>query len=250
MTCSLKGKIAVVTGGSTGIGFGIAQQLAANGAVVFITGRRKAELDQAAAEIGSNVIAVQADIAKPNELDRLYNQIRTERGRLDILVANAGIQIKQGLGSITEDAIDLQLSINFKGTIHTVQQALPLLTDGASIILVSSVTAGKGLPERTVYSATKAAIRSFARTWVTELKDRRIRVNVISPGPIETPAQAAGLTDENAVQMFKDRVIGAIPLGRVGQPDEVGAVVAFLASDASSFMNGADIHADGGFAQI
>lgn len=250
MSLSLAGKVAVVTGGSSGIGFGVAKQLAANGAVVFITGRRKAELEKAAAEIGSHVVAIQADIAKPADLDRLYNQIRDEWGRLDILVANAGVQVKQGLGAITEDALDLQLSINFKGTIYTVQQALPLLADGASVILVSSVTAGKGLSGRTVYAATKAAIRSFARTWVTELKERRIRVNVVSPGPIETPAQAAGLSDEKAIQMFKENVISAVPLGRVGQPDEMGAVVVFLASDISSYVNGADIQADGGFAQV
>ncbi|ARP82334.1 oxidoreductase [Bordetella genomosp. 8] len=250
MGTSSKGKVAVVTGGATGIGFGIARQLAEDGATVFISGRRKAELDKAAAEIGSNAVAVQADVAKPADLDRLYETVRAHSGRLDILVANAGVQVKQGLGSITDDALDFQLAVNFKGTIHTVQQALPLLTDGASVILVSSATASKGLPERTVYAATKAAIRSFARTWVTELRDRRIRVNVVSPGPVETPALAAALTDAKAMQVYKERIVGAVPSGRMGQPEEMGAVVAFLASDAASYINGADIQADGGFAQV
>jgi NAD(P)-dependent dehydrogenase (short-subunit alcohol dehydrogenase family) len=250
MGTSLQGKVAVVTGGSEGIGFAAARRLAAEGAAVFITGRRQAELDKAVAEIGGSIVAVQADVSKPADLDRLYAAVRASKGRLDILFANAGVQVKEPLGSISEEALDYQLAVNFKGTIFTVQQALPLLTEGASIILASSTTAAKGLSPRTVYSATKAAIRSFARSWVTELKARRIRVNVLSPGPIETPAQKASLADEKVAQAFKTNVIGAVPLGRVGQPEEMGAIVAFLASDASSYVNGADIQADGGWAQV
>ena len=250
MSTSLQGKVAVVTGGSEGIGLAAAKRLAADGVAVFITGRRQAVLDQAVAEIGGDVVAVQADVSKPADLDRLYEAVRASKGKLDILIANAGVQAKETLGSITEEALDYQLAVNFKGTIFTVQQALPLLTQGASIILMSSTTAVKGLSARTVYSATKAAIRSFARSWATELKGRGIRVNVLSPGPIETPAVKASLTDEKAAQAYKTNVIGAVPLGRVGQPEEMGEIVAFLASDASSYINGADIQADGGFAQV
>jgi NAD(P)-dependent dehydrogenase (short-subunit alcohol dehydrogenase family) len=250
MALALQGKVAVVTGGSEGIGLAAAKRLAADGASVFITGRRQALLDQAVAAIGGDAVSVQADSAKPADLDRLYEIVRASKGKLDILVANAGVQVKEMLGSITEDAMDTQLAVNFKGTVFTVQKALPLLTDGASIILLSSTTAIKGLPARTVYSATKAAIRSFARSWVTELKGRGIRVNVLSPGPVETPAVTATLTDAAVALAYRTNVVGAVPLGRVGQPEEMGEIVGFLASDASSFINGADIQADGGFAQV
>ena len=250
MGASLRGKVAVVTGGSEGIGLAAAKRLATGGATVFVTGRRQAVLDKAVTQIGGDVVAVQADVSKPADLDRLYEAVRASKGRLDILVANAGVQTKEILGSITDEALDYQLAVNFKGTIFTVQQALPLLNEGASIILLSSTTGVKGLSSRTVYSATKAAIRSFGRTWATELKGRGIRVNVLSPGPIETPAQKASLADEKVAQAFKVNVIGAVPLGRVGQPEEMAEIVAFLASDASSYVNGADIQADGGWAQV
>ena len=250
MGTSLQGKVAVVTGGSEGIGFAAAKRLAADGATVFITGRRQDVLDKAVAGIGGEVVAVQADVSNTVDLDRLYQVVRSSKGKLDILVANAGVQVKEALGSITEEALEYQLGINFKGTIFTVQQALPLLTEGASIILLSSATAIKGLSTRTVYAATKAAIRSFGRTWATELKGRKIRVNVLSPGPIATPAQRASLSDEKVAAAFKANVISAVPLGRSGEADEMAEVVAFLASDASSYLNGADIQADGGFAQI
>lgn len=179
--------MAVITGDGEGIGLAAAKRLAAEGATVFIVGRRQAVLDAAVAEISGDVVAMQADVSKPADLDRVYEAIRSSKGELDILFANAGLQTTEALGSITQEALDYQLAINFKGVIFTVQQALPLLSEGASIILSSSTTDVKGLPARTVYAATKAAVRSFARTWVTELKACRIRVNVLSPGPILTP---------------------------------------------------------------
>jgi NAD(P)-dependent dehydrogenase (short-subunit alcohol dehydrogenase family) len=250
MRDSLQGKIAVVTGGSEGIGLASAKLLAARGATVFIVGRRQSALDAAIAGIERNLIAVQADVSKTKDLNRAFEAVRTSKGKIDILLINAGIQTKEMLGAITEEALDQQLSINFKGVIFTMQQALPLLVDGASVILMSSTTAAKGLPARTVYSATKAAVRSFARTWANELKDRHIRVNALSPGPIMTPAIQASLVDEAAKQSYKANVVSAVPLGRIGEPEEMGEIVVFLASDASSFINGADIQADGGFAQV
>jgi NAD(P)-dependent dehydrogenase (short-subunit alcohol dehydrogenase family) len=250
MGVSLQGKVAVITGGGEGIGLAAAKLLAAGGATVFIVGRRQAVLDAAVIEIGGDVVAIQADVSNPADLDRVYEAVRSSKGKLDILFANAGVQTREALGSITEEALDYQLAINFKGVIFTVQQALPLLSDGASIILSSSTTAVKGLPARTVYSATKAAVRSFARTWVTELKARRIRVNVLSPGPIMTPLVKATLVDEQAEQAYKALVTSSVPMGRVGEAEEMGEIVAFLASDASSYINGADIQADGGFAQV
>jgi NAD(P)-dependent dehydrogenase (short-subunit alcohol dehydrogenase family) len=247
---SLQGKVALVTGGSSGIGLAAAKRLAAEGATVFIAGRRQAELDSAVADIGGDVIAIQTDVSKNSDLDRLYEAVRAAKGKLDIVFANAGVQVKQRLDAITEDALELQLAINFKGTVFTVQKALPLLNEGASIILTSSVTAIKGLADRTVYSATKAAIRSFARTWVTELKGRHIRVNVLSPGPVATPGVKAGLTDEKAVAAYQAAVVGTIPMGRIGTSEEMAEIVLFLASDASAYINGADIQADGGLAQI
>jgi NAD(P)-dependent dehydrogenase (short-subunit alcohol dehydrogenase family) len=250
MSIDLHGKVAVVTGGGEGIGLASARLLAGAGATVFILGRRKGILDAAVAEIGASVTAIAADVSKPADLNRAYEVVRAARGKIDILVANAGVQTREALGSITEEGVDDQLAINFKGVIWTVQQALPLLSDGASIILTSSTTATKGLPTRTVYSGTKAAIRSFARTWANELKARRIRVNVVSPGPTMTPAIEAAIADPKAREAYMANVVGAVPLGRVGEAHEVGQIVLFLASNASSFMTGADIQADGGFAQV
>lgn len=250
MGASLQGKIAVITGGGEGIGLASAKRMVEEGASVFIVGRRQSILDAAVAEIGGDVVALRADVSRQAELDRVYEAVRVAKGRVDIVVANAGVQTREALGSIGEAGIDSQLAINFKGVIYTVQQALPLLSDGASIILLSSATAQKGLPARTVYSATKAAIRSFARTWATELKARRIRVNTISPGPIMTPLVKATFVDEAAKDAYMKNIVGAVPLGRAGEADEMGAIVAFLASDAASYINGADIQADGGFAQV
>jgi NAD(P)-dependent dehydrogenase (short-subunit alcohol dehydrogenase family) len=250
MGTSLQGKVAVITGGGEGIGLACAKCMAAEGASVFIIGRRKEVLDAAVAEIGGEAVALQADVSRQADLDRVYDVVRIAKGKVDILVANAGVQTRESLGSITEEAIDYQIGINFKGVIFTVQQALPLLTDGASIILTSSATAIKGLPLRTVYSATKAAIRSFARTWASELKSRRIRVNAISPGPILTPLVTATFVDEKVKEAYMANIVGAVPLGRPGEAEEMGKIIAFLASEAASYINGADIQADGGFAQI
>jgi NAD(P)-dependent dehydrogenase (short-subunit alcohol dehydrogenase family) len=250
MSGSLQGKVAVITGGGEGIGLASAKRLAMEGASVFIVGRRQAILDAAVAEIGGDVVAVQADVSKAADLDRVYEAVRASKGKIDILVANAGVQMREPLGSITEQAIDYQLAINFKGVIFTVQQALPLLTEGASIILTSSATGVKGIPQRTVYSATKAAIRSFARTWANELKARHIRINVFSPGPILTPLLERTFTDPKVKEAYMTNVVGAVPLGRAGAAEEMGEVVAFLASDAASYINGADIQADGGFVQV
>ena len=250
MRDSLQGKVAVITGGSEGIGLAAAKRLAAEGVSVFIVGRRQAILDAAVAEVGGDVVAVQADVSKSADLDRVYETVRASKAKIDILVANAGVQTREPLGSITEEAIDYQLAINFKGVIFTVQQALPLLTDGASIILTSSTTAAKGIPQRTVYSATKAAVRSFARTWANELKARHIRVNVFSPGPILSSWLEQTFTDPKVKEAYMTNIVSAVPLGRTGATEEMGEVVAFLASDAASYITGADIQADGGLAQV
>ncbi|MEA1672858.1 SDR family NAD(P)-dependent oxidoreductase [Nitrospirillum sp. BR 11163] len=250
MTDLLKDKIAVVTGGSSGIGLATAKRLAAEGATVFITGRRQAELDKAVAGIDGAATAVQADVSRLSDLDRLFETVRSKEGRLDILFANAGILEKAPLGAITEEAVDRLLTVNVKGTIFTVQKALPLLSDGASVILTSSVVAQKGLPAGSVYAATKAAIRSLARTWVADLKPRAIRVNVVSPGPIETSGLKGGAPAGVSGDSYLAALANYVPLGRVGKAEEIAQVVAFLASDAASFITGADIQADGGFAQI
>jgi NAD(P)-dependent dehydrogenase (short-subunit alcohol dehydrogenase family) len=244
----LDGKIAVVTGGSAGIGKAAARRLVEDGAYVFITGRRKSELDSAVREIGRNVIAIQSDVSKLGDLDRLVGVVREAKGRIDILFANAGIAEAGALGTITEDQFDRMFDINVKGTLFTVQKALPLLSDGASVILSSSIVGSRGFPGRSVYSATKAALRSFARTWTMDLKARRIRVNVVSPGPIDTPGlQGLNATDSQGLSdAYRDRV----PLGRVGRPDDIASAVSFLASDDASFVAGSELFVDGGIAQV
>ncbi len=244
----LDGKIAVVTGGSTGIGLATAKRLVADGAHVFVTGRRRAELESAVAEIGRNVTALQGDVSKLEDLDRVFTAVKEARGRIDILFVNAGVAESIPLGSVTEEAFDRHFGINVKGALFTAQKALPLMPDGASIILTSSVVGSKGFANRSVYSATKAALRSFARTWTTDLKKRRIRVNVVSPGAIDTPG-LRGLSSadsEGLDGMYRDRV----PLGRVGRPDDVASAVSFLASDDSSYVAGSELFVDGGLAQV
>ncbi len=246
MSSSLQNKIAVITGGSNGIGLATARRFVAEGAFVFITGRRQAELDHAVAEIGGNVVAIRTDQWSLPDLDRVYETIRAQRGRLDIVVANAGILEHATIDQVTEAHFDRLFSINVKGLVFTVQKALPLMADGSAIILMSSTVANKGLGRSGVYAATKAAIRSFARNWIVDLKDRRIRVNVISPGPIDTPGLSGSAPDAGRMAAMAAQV----PLGRIGVLDEIAATAVFLASDAASFINGADIQVDGGWAQI
>jgi NAD(P)-dependent dehydrogenase (short-subunit alcohol dehydrogenase family) len=244
----LDGKVAVVTGGSSGIGFGATKRLVADGAYVFITGRRKSELDAAVAKIGRNVTGVQGDVSKLADLDRLFATVKELKGRIDILFANAGIAEAAPLGAITEEQFDRHFGANVKGALFTVQKALPFLRDGASVILTSSIVGSKGNANLSVYSATKAALRSFARTWTTDLKDRKIRVNVISPGAIDTEG-LRGLrhTDaEGLNRLFVDK----IPLGRLGKPEDIASAVSFLASDDSSYITGIELFVDGGIAQV
>ena len=246
----LDGRVALVTGGTSGIGLAAAKALAAEGAHMYITGRREGELVAAVEQIGGNASGVRGDVSNVDDLESLYAQIRDEKGRLDILFANAGIAKYAALGKITEELYDSIFNVNVKGVLFTVQKALPLMPEGASIILNASVVGSKGLSSNSVYSATKAAIRSFARTWTTDLKDRRIRVNAISPGTIDTPGLNDLLASGEAGEQRRKMVTSAIPLGRFGRPDEVAKAVVFLASDDSSYITGAELFVDGGFAQV
>ncbi len=250
MSKKLEGKIALVTGGSTGIGLATAKQFVAEGAYVYITGRRQPELDAAVKTIGSNVTAIRADASILADLDRLYAQIKQEKGRLDVLFANAGGGEFAAIGSITEEHFDKTFNTNVKGLLFTVQKALPLIPNGGAIVLNASIVSIKGMPGFGVYSATKAAVRSFARTWTNELKDRQIRVNVVSPGPIDTPG-VAGLvqTEEERKGLFA-QLTSIVPLGRIGRPEEIAKTVVFLASDDASFIAGVELFVDGGAVQV
>jgi NAD(P)-dependent dehydrogenase (short-subunit alcohol dehydrogenase family) len=246
----LNGKIAVITGGNSGMGLATAKRFVAEGAYVFITGRRQAELDRAVKEIGRNVTGVQGDVAKLSDLDRLYATVKQQKGRIDVLFANAGIGDTAPLGTITEEHYDKIFAVNVKGVLFTVQKALPLLSDGASVILNASVAASSGVAGFSVYSASKAAVRSFARCWTSDLKQRKIRVNVISPGPIETPIfNTMGLTEEQIAE-FKKSFVSTVPLGRIGESDEIAGAALFLASDDSSYVTGIELFVDGGLAQV
>ena len=250
MSGKLTGKIALVTGGTSGIGLATAACFAAEGAHVFVTGRREAELAAAVKHLGANVTGIQGDVASLTDLDRVFAAITQQRGRLDVVFANAGGGSLAPLGSITEEHFDRTFDTNVRGLLFTVQKALPLMPAGSSIVLNASTASVKGTPAFSVYSATKAAVRSFARSWAVDLKDRKIRVNAISPGVVPTPAyHGLGLTEEQ-VQEFIDVQVATIPLGRVGTPDEIAKAVLFLASDDSSFVNGIELFADGGMAQI
>jgi NAD(P)-dependent dehydrogenase (short-subunit alcohol dehydrogenase family) len=235
--------VAVITGGTTGIGFAAAKLFVEEGAYVFITGRRQRELDAAVKAIGSNVTGVQGDVAKLADLDRLYAAVKA-KGKLNIVFANAGIAEFAPLDKVTEDHFDRLFDINVKGALFTVQKALPLLKEGGSIILNGSVAGVKGTPAFGVYGATKAALRSFARTWTSDLKDRRIRANVLGPGPTDTPA-LDGLAAEVLAW-----IVSTIPMGRMGESDEIAKAALFLASDDSSFVTGIDLFVDGGRAQV
>jgi NAD(P)-dependent dehydrogenase (short-subunit alcohol dehydrogenase family) len=243
----LEGKIALITGGNSGIGLATAKQFVNEGAYVYITGRRDAELAAALKEIGTSVTGVQGDVANLGDLDRLFAQIKREKGKLDIVFANAGGAKFAPLGKITEEHYDALFNSNVKGLLFTVQKALPLLPDGASIILNASIVASKAIaPEWSVYSATKAAVRSFARTWTTDLKDRRIRVNAVSPGYTDTPPWHAIEAAEERMKTISN----SVPLGRFGTPDEIAKAVVFLASDDSSYITGTELFVDGGVAQV
>ena len=253
---ALEGKVAVITGGNSGIGLATAQRFVSEGAYVFINGRRQSELDAAVKKIGknnNNVTGVQGDVSNLADLDRLYATVKKKKGRINILFANAGVGELVPLGEITEAHFDKTFGINVKGLLFTVQKALPLFQDddsGGSIILNASIAASKGVEASSVYSATKAAIRSFARTWTVELKHRKIRVNAISPGMIDTPGLNGLVQSREQIEQFKTSFVSNVPLGRMGSPDEVAKAVSFLGSDDSSYVTGIELFVDGGMAQI
>jgi NAD(P)-dependent dehydrogenase (short-subunit alcohol dehydrogenase family) len=240
----LQGKVAVITGGTEGIGLATAQLFVKEEAYVFITGRRQKERDEAVSAIGGNVTGVQGDVAKLADLDRLYETIGKVKGRIDIIFANAGVGEFVPFGKVTEEHFDRLFNINVRGALFTVQKGLPLLNDGGSIILTGSVASVKGTAAFGVYAASKAAIRSFVRTWTADLKDRHIRSNVVSPGPISTP-----LTSRQSADVIA-RIVSTVPMGRMGEPDEVAKAALYLASDDSSFVTGVELFVDGGRAQI
>ncbi|KPI08427.1 3-oxoacyl-(acyl-carrier-protein) reductase [Actinobacteria bacterium OK006] len=246
----LDGKVAVVTGGSSGIGFATAQQFVEEGAFVFITGRRRPELDKAKDEIGGNVTTVQGDVSVSADLDRLFATVAEEKGKIDVVVANSGLVDPQVFGQITEASFDRIFNVNARGTLFTAQKALPLMNDGGSIILVGSIAGHVGVEGYTTYSATKAALRSYARTWTKELKGRGIRVNVLSPGPIDTPIMDSQADSKEGADAIRAAFASVVPLGRMGRPEEVAAAAVFLASDESSFCAGMELSVDGGMAQV
>jgi NAD(P)-dependent dehydrogenase (short-subunit alcohol dehydrogenase family) len=247
----LKDKVAVITGGNSGIGLATAQRFVAEGAYVFITGRRQSELDAAVKQIGGNNISgVQGDVSNMADLDRLYATVKEQKGSIDILFANAGVVELASLGTITEAHFDKIFSVNVKGLLFTVQKALPLFHEGGSIILNASIATSKGFEAFSVYNATKAAVRSFARSWTADLKHRKIRINAISPGPIDTPIFYSSTLTEEEVNQIKASLVTAVPIGRMGSPDEIAKAVLFLASDDSSYITGIELCVDGGMAQI
>ncbi|MBI1334508.1 MAG: glucose 1-dehydrogenase [Armatimonadetes bacterium] len=250
MSKKLEGKVAVVTGGSTGIGLATAQEFVNEGATVYITGRRQNQLDEAVKLIGGNVKAVRSDVSNLGDLDSLYETIAQDGHKIDVLFANAGGGELAPLGSITEEQFDKMFDINVKGLLFSVQKALPIFNDGGSIILNASVASIKGMPAFSVYSATKAAVRSFARSWANDLKDRKIRVNSISPGPIDTPIIEGITGSKEGADQFKEQVTTMVPLGRVGEPVEIGRAAVFLASGDSSYVNGVELFVDGGLGQV
>jgi len=249
MNSALAGKVALVTGGTSGIGLATAKELLAQGAKVYITGRRQAELENAVASLGGQVTGIRADASRLADLDTVYAQIAEQAGRLDVLFANAGGGDMLPLGGITEEHFDRIFATNVRGVLFTVQKALPLLASGSSVILTGSTVSVKGTANFSVYSASKAAVRNFARSWALDLQGRGIRVNVVSPGPIKTPGLGE-LVPEDQRQGLFDALAATVPLGRIGEPVEVAKAVAFLASDVASFINATELFVDGGMAQI
>ena len=246
----LTGKVAVITGGNSGMGLATAKLFVEEGAYVYITGRRQAELDAAVKTIGKNVSGVQGDVANLADLDRLYDTVKKEKGKIDILFANAGRGDFGTIGEITEKHFDDIFNVNVRGLLFSVQKALPLFSDGGSIILNASIVSIKGFPSFSVYSASKAAVRSFARGWANDLKGRKIRVNTLSPGPIDTPILDGLATTEEARKEVKAGFASGVLLGRMGRPEEIATVALFLGSDDSSFVNGVELFVDGGMAQV
>lgn len=250
MSKKFAGKIAVITGASTGIGLATAKRFVEEGMDhVFITGRRKDALDAAAAEIGKNTTAIEGDVGNLRDLDQLYEAVKKYNRKIDIIFANAGLARLAAFGGVEEEFFDFQFNTNVKGLFFSVQKGLALMKDGGSIILNASIASIKGLPGMSVYSATKAAVRSFARTWTNELRERQIRVNAVSPGPIDTPLMES-MQQGDALTKMKEAFTSAVPLGRMGHPDEIAKAVSFLASDDASFVSGIELFVDGGAAQI
>jgi NAD(P)-dependent dehydrogenase (short-subunit alcohol dehydrogenase family) len=245
MASKLAGKVALVTGGSAGIGLGIAKRFAEEGARVFITGRRQSQLDEATASIGGNAAAIRGDTSNLADLDRIYATVEARAGRIDVLAVNAGVYEFGKLGEITEEQFDRTFNTDVRGVLFTVQKALPLLSKGSSVILTGSMVSIKGFAACSVYNASKAAVRSFARTWIVDLKGRDIRVNVLSPGYTDTPGLAHFVTDEEKAAM-----VASVPLGRLAVPDDLGKSAVFLASDDSAYITGIELFVDGGAAQI
>jgi NAD(P)-dependent dehydrogenase (short-subunit alcohol dehydrogenase family) len=245
MPGKLADKVAVVTGGSAGIGLGMARHFAREGAWVFITGRRQSELDKAVAAIGDGAVALRGDVSDLADLDRVYTALATRAGRIDMLAVNAGFYELGTLGKITEEHFDKTFNTNVRGLLFTVQKALPLLAEGSSVILTGSMASIKGFASRSVYNASKAAVRSFARTWTADLLGRGIRINVLSPGHTDTPGVAQFMTDE-----VRASAIASVPLGRMGTPEDLGKAAVFLASDDSAYVTGIELFVDGGAGQV
>ncbi|NYD91295.1 SDR family NAD(P)-dependent oxidoreductase [Sphingomonas melonis] len=250
MTDRFNNKVVVVTGGTSGIGLAAAEAFSAEGARVFVTGRRQDVLDAAVKQIGGHVTGVRGDMTNLADIDRLYDAVQQQHAQIDVIFANAGGGTMLPLGAITEEQFDTTFNTNVKGVLFTVQKALPLLKDGASIVLTGSTAGASGTPAFSVYGASKAAVRNFARNWILDLKDRRIRVNVVSPGPTETAGLNEVFGNGDQAQGIKDFLATQIPAGRVGQPDEIAKAVLFLASDDASFVNGVELFVDGGHTQI
>jgi len=246
----MQGKVAVITGGNSGLGFATAKRYVEEGAYVFIFGRRQEELDKAVNEIGRNVTAVRGDVTNLADLDRLYAQVAADKGWIDVLMAGAGFVEHQRLGEITEAHYDKTFNLNARGLLFTVQKALPLIRNGGSIILIGSIASFMGFPAHTTYSGTKAAVRSFARTWTIELKDRGIRVNTMSPGPIDTPIIDSQAPTKEGADKIRQNFINVIPLGRMGRAEEIANAALFLGSDESSFVAGIDLVVDGGMGAV